>query len=149
MLLHLQHCCINSMRMIASIIKNSDSLGALASTLCVIHCLATPLLFIAQSCSLSCCESSPMWWSSLDFLFLFISFIAVVQSSKNTINNFTRKALWISWTILFLLIVNEKFLWFPLPKMIAYVSAFTLASLNIYNLKHCQCETESCCIHNG
>ena len=44
-------------------INNSDSIGALASSLCLVHCVATPFIFVVQSCAASCCASAPAWWS--------------------------------------------------------------------------------------
>ena len=37
---------------------NSDSIGALASGLCMIHCVATPFFFIASACSSSVLNTS-------------------------------------------------------------------------------------------
>ena len=36
-----------------------DSLGALVSGLCMLHCLATPIFFIASACSAACCNFAP------------------------------------------------------------------------------------------
>ena len=46
---------------------NSDIIGASASTLCTIHCLATPFIFFASTCTQSCCASAPSWWVWIDF----------------------------------------------------------------------------------
>ena len=48
----------------------SDALGAIASGLCILHCLATPFFFIASACSLSCCNNAPLWWQWMDYVFL-------------------------------------------------------------------------------
>ena len=48
------------------VLKNSDTFGALASTLCLIHCILTPLLYVL-----------PLWWKGLNLVFLLISFFAV------------------------------------------------------------------------
>jgi hypothetical protein len=32
-------------------VKSQDTIGAAASFLCMIHCVATPFIFIAQACS--------------------------------------------------------------------------------------------------
>jgi len=56
---------------------HSDIIGIWSSGLCLIHCLATPFLFIAKSCSHTCCAASPTWWGTIDFIFLVISFIAI------------------------------------------------------------------------
>ena len=72
--------------MFSSTLPKSDIVGALASGLCVVHCIATPFLFVAQSCSVSgcCSEASPTWWSSIDYLFIGITLLAVYYSGKST-----------------------------------------------------------------
>ena len=52
-------------------LKKSDTIGAISSSLCVIHCLMTPLLFTAQSLTAVHHDhhSAPVWWGNLDFLF--------------------------------------------------------------------------------
>lgn len=135
--------------MIKLILQKSDTLGALASTLCVVHCLATPLIFIAHTCSIGGCEATPTWWRNLDYIFLFISFLAVKRSTKETSKKFMKPALWFSWAILFLLVVNEKILLVIVPETVTYVAALLLAILHLYNLKFCQCETHECCVHNA
>ena len=56
-----------------------------------------------------------------------------------------KTALWFNWTVLFLLIINEKLAWTSLPETFIYVTAISLAVLHIYNLKYCQCDTDGCC----
>ena len=124
----------------------SDTLGALASALCMIHCLATPFLFIAQTCSASCCDSSPQWWQWMDYFFLVISFFAVYRSSQTTTNKLMIPALWVSWGILFTVLVNKEIQYFSLPNIVMYVIAIVLAMLHLYNLKYCQCK--KCCTNH-
>ena len=57
-----------------------DNLGATFSTLCVIHCFATPFLFITQSYMLVV----PGWWQALNYIFLALSFFAVYKTSQNS-----------------------------------------------------------------
>ena len=78
-------------------IKKSDTIGALSSGLCMIHCLATPFFFFATTCSASCCSTAPSWWQWLDYFFLIISFIAVKRSAKLTNSNLVKYSLWMSW----------------------------------------------------
>ena len=61
--------------MIAILKQKSDLIGAIASFICMIHCLATPFLFIASACSKSCCAAAPKWWVWLDFVFLSLSWL--------------------------------------------------------------------------
>lgn len=136
--------------MISKAIPKSDLLGAIASGLCAVHCLATPFLFMAQSCSVSgCSELSPSWWSSIDYVFIGITFLAVYQSGKNTHAPWLKYALYVSWGILSLLIINEKLVFWPLPGLWKYSMAFILITLHLYNLKLCKCAEESCCVANS
>ena len=130
-------------------INNSDSIGALASTLCLIHCLATPFIFVVQSCAASCCASAPAWWVFFDYLFLTISFFAILKSTKTTQSNFIKYALWSFWVLLLCLIVNESIGVLLINKNALYLVAVLLSSLHIYNLKYCQCNDNKCCINNG
>jgi hypothetical protein len=141
--LYLQLGCIK-MNMIF-IKQKSDSIGAIASTLCLIHCIATPFIFIVQSCSLTCCATAPKWWSYIDYFFIVISFFAVYRSSQTTSSNWIKPLLWLSWSVLFTIIINEKMGWFPLSEKAIYFPALTLIILHLYNKKYCQCNTNTCC----
>jgi hypothetical protein len=124
----------------------SDVLGSTASALCVAHCVATPFLFVAQSCSATaCCESGPSWWSAIDYFFIAITFFAVYFSASNTSKDWMKYALYVSWVILTFLILNEKAALIPLPEMLKYASAFALVGLHLYNRNYCQCAPQSCC----
>ena len=123
---------------------NSDTIGALASGLCIAHCIATPFFFIASACSSSCCDNSPIWWQWLDYFFLFISFFAIIQSTKSTNNEWIKFGLFISWAGLFISILNVKFGWIYLAENIKFIPGFMLVVLHVYNMRFCQC-TDDCC----
>lgn len=129
--------------------QKSDNIGAIASTLCLIHCIATPLLFIAQSCSVTCCIKSPVWWSSLDYLFLLISFFSVHQSTQNTSKNWIKPALWISFLCLFIVVINERINLFYINDNFLYIPAISLITLHLYNRKYCKCDSNKCCSNEG
>ncbi|MBT7574408.1 MAG: MerC domain-containing protein [Flavobacteriaceae bacterium] len=126
-------------------LRKPETIGAIVSTLCVVHCLLTPLLFVAQSYTATHSHEAPFWWKNLDYLFILISIIAVYESTKKSTNKLIKAGLWISWIMLFLLILNEKLVWIELDEIITYSVALTLSMLHIYNLNYCQCETENCC----
>jgi len=126
--------------------KNHDQIGILSSTLCLIHCLATPFVFVAKSCTATCCKETPLWWMFIDFLFLAISFIAVFWSSKNTTKNWIRVSLWVSWTLLLMVILNEHLTLFNLPKTAIYFPAFSLVILHFTNRYYCKCNNDDCCV---
>ena len=127
---------------------NSDLIGASASTLCTIHCLATPFIFVASACTHTCCASAPTWWIAIDYIFLIISFFAVYRSIKTTSKTWIKPTLWISWIALFSFILLEHNSSIILSDLFKYSSALSLASFHIYNMKYCQCKNDDCCVVN-
>ena len=97
-----------------------------ASGLCMIHCLATPLIFVAQACSVSCCTSGPWWWSLIDYLFLVVSYAAIHFTTKNTSSKWMPYALYGSWGLLALLMFHERFPFVNNPHAMIYVPALVL-----------------------
>lgn len=124
---------------------NSDSIGATATVLCLIHCIATPLLFIAQTNATHHNHSVPLWWKSIDFIFVAISFFAVFWSVRNTQIQWIKTAFWIAWAALTFVILNEKLELIHLAEAVIYAPALALVSLHIYNRRHCQCKDGDCC----
>ncbi|MFK7755861.1 MAG: MerC domain-containing protein [Flavobacteriales bacterium] len=129
-------------------LKKSDTFGALASGLCMVHCFITPFVFIAQTCSATCCDSAPAWWRWIDYVFLIISFFAVYSSSRNSGNNFIKKALWISWSALFIILVNLQLKLVPIPGFLKHISALSLVTFHLYNLRQSSCKSDSCLIEH-
>ena len=124
--------------------KKSDYFGILASGLCLIHCFATPFIFIVKSCSANCCAESPVWWKTIDYLFVIISFIAVTQALKGSTKKIIKAGFIISWISLLTLILNESYMMFSIFKNAVFIPAFLLILLHFYNIKTCKCE-KSCC----
>ena len=127
---------------------SSDSIGAFASGLCMLHCLATPIFFIVSACSSSCCNNAPTWWQWMDYMFLAISFFAIQNSSKSSSKEWVIPGLWISWSVLLFFIINAKLGWFYIMPNLKFLPAFGLVFLHMYNMKYCQCETKECCNSN-
>ena len=128
--------------------EKSDALGVISSALCMIHCIATPFLFLATAttCSQSCCASAPIWYQWFDYIFVFISFFAVLYSTKSSNVNWIKFALWLSWFGLLLAILNANvFQWVYLSNNIKFIPSFSLIGFHLYNLKYCQCSDKGCC----
>ena len=134
--------------MIAALKQKSDLIGAIASFTCMIHCIATPFLFIASACSKSCCSAAPTWWVWLDFIFIFISFFAVYRSTKTTSKSWMKPTLWIAWGALFIAILIEQSGWVYFSEFFKYTAALSLIGFHLYNLKYCQCKSDKCCLNN-
>ena len=117
----------------------SDLIGASVSALCLVHCVATPLLFVAQTGLMGHGETHPEWWGILDYVFLFISFLAIWWTSKTTTKSWMRIALWTSWSALLFFVLNEGLSFMPLPEEVIYLPALALIFFHLYNRKYCQC----------
>jgi len=132
-----------------SIIYKPDSIGSIASILCLIHCIATPFIFITQACTMSCCAGAPTWWQSIDYIFVVISFFAILRSTQTSSNKIIKIALWITWFLFFISIMNKAIQLFYINQNITYSAGITLALLHLYNLKYCQCDNEKCCLNHN
>ena len=122
----------------------SDAIGAIASGLCILHCLATPIFFIASACSLSCCNNTPLWWQWMDYVFLGISFFAIKYATKSSSKDWVVQGLWVAWVTLFIAILNIKMEWIHLAENIKFIPAFALVGLHTYNMRYCRCKKECC-----
>jgi len=128
------------------IIKYSDYVGASASGLCLIHCIATPILFLSQASLISIGNEMLFLWQSLNFLFLAISFIAIYYSVQNSSNLYVKILFFLNWLILSTLILIELFEILSIAEFYTYIAAISLSILHIYNLNYCRCEDDSCCV---
>lgn len=131
--------------------RRSDMLGAFASGLCLIHCIATPFIFLAHA-GVSAhghehghAHASPLWWGFIDIIFLVISFGAVFWSSRNTSKKWMPYFMIASWLGLAVVILNEKLGMVLIPEEAIYLPALSLVGLHLYNRRYCQCADEECC----
>ncbi len=125
---------------------NYDGIGIITSTLCAIHCIATPFLFLVKACSFSCCSEAPIWWTMFDYIFLMISFIAIYFITINLNVKWLNISLWTTWIILLFTILNQSFEIVSLPKYFIYIPTSLIIILHLYNLKYCKCKNDSCCV---
>ncbi|WP_408031763.1 MerC domain-containing protein [Tenacibaculum xiamenense] len=124
--------------MIRKLTIDSNNIGIISSSLCFVHCLATPFIFIAKTCTVTCCESSPIWWRLIDLLFLLISFYAVYSASKITNKIWIKIALYLTWIVLLAIILNEYLHFIPLFEEAIYFPSILLIGLHFHNKKHCK-----------
>lgn len=129
--------------------QKADSIGAISSALCLIHCIATPFIFIAQTSLSACCSATPSWWGFIDYLFLVISFFAVYHTSNATVSKWVKPSLWLSWGLLLFVIINEKVAWFSFSEYVIFIPTISLIILHLYNRKYCKCNVDKCCVHKG
>ena len=121
-----------------------DTIGIIAGSLCTIHCIATPFLFIAKACSAACCADAPVWWVMIDYLFLFISFFAIFFINKSLSIKWLKASFWGSWTLLLFSILDHSFGIYYLPNNFIYLPSFLIIVLHVYNIKFCNCKNVTC-----
>jgi len=128
--------------------NKSDIVGAFASSLCLLHCVATPFLFIAGAGAVGHHHhhhgDTPLWWSAIDIIFIVISFFAIYFSVKTSTKNWIKYALVANWIFLTFIILNEKFEILHLAEAWVYLPALSLVALHLYNRKYCQCKDGQC-----
>ena len=125
--------------------QRSDWIGIFASGLCLLHCVATPFLFVAHAAMGPHGSSHPVWWGLLDILFLILSFLAVYWSARTTSRQWIAYGFWIFWGVLALIVLNEKLGVAHLPEAMIYLPALGLVVLHAYNRLYCQCKGDHCC----
>ena len=131
-----------------SILYKPDSIGSMASMLCLVHCLAAPFIFITQACTMSCCPGAPTWWQAIDYIFIVISFFAILKSTQTSSNKVVKIALWTTWFLFCISIINKTIGLLYIHQNFTYATGIMLAALHLYNLKYCQCENKECCTNN-
>ncbi|SHG68797.1 MerC domain-containing protein [Flagellimonas flava] len=125
--------------------SKSDVVGAIASILCFLHCLAAPFLFVVQAGLVAGEGSHPWWWGTLDMGFLAISLLAVYWSAKKTTKGWVKVGFWGLWGVLALIILNEKMGIVHLMEQVIYLPTLGLVFLHFYNRQYCHCKDENCC----
>lgn len=117
----------------ALIRQKADYVGITGSVLCIIHCLATPM--VVMSSTLFNHDTIRVGFLSLDYLFIGINIVAVWSASRHT-SLVIGIALW-SFLALFaagLLLedVHEGF------EYVAYAASLGLVVTHIANIRYCR-----------
>ena len=120
--------------MIHKITYKEYLIGASASFLCLVHCLATPFVFLIKSSAAVCCSETPTWWQAMDYIFLVVAFFAVVHVTNNhRSKEWMKFSLVVSWLALLLVTLNSTYFLFHITNEIAYIPAISLVCLHLYN----------------
>ncbi len=109
-----------------------DWAGIISASLCVVHCLLTPLLLLLAA--------SFSWWSGLSYFFLSISFYAAFETSRAQTSRSILVLIWGGFVLLTLSIILEDA--FPVLHKFSYPASLLLVIGHILNLRHCKkCRT--------
>ncbi|MBH83795.1 MAG: hypothetical protein CMP70_03885 [Flavobacteriales bacterium] len=121
-----------------------DKIGIISSSLCMIHCIGTPFIFIAKACTTTCCSNAPTWWIMIDYLFLIISFVAIYFTTYEETISWLKISFWTTWIFLLLATLEHSFSLSIFPNYFIYFPASLIIILHFYNLNFNVCKNENC-----
>ena len=111
---------------------SSDKIGIAASILCLIHCLAIPIIFTLSADTLYLVQHElPI----IDYLFAIIALVAAVLSAKKTHNKKVKIAFATGWTFF---IVGVLFHHNPSLFYLLHIGSLILIVTHIKNIKSCR-----------
>jgi hypothetical protein len=109
-------------------INKADLIGILSSSICLVDCLATPLLIAFGAGFITS--------SFFKYLFLIISFVSIFKATENITSKKISLLLWISfWGFLFSTLFQEEYEWLHYS---GYLFAILIIIGHILNIKHCR-----------
>jgi hypothetical protein len=109
-------------------INKADLIGILSSSICLVHCVATPLLIAFGAGFIT----NPFF----KYLFLIISFVSIFKATENITSKKISLLLWISfWGFLFSTLFQEEYEWLHYS---GYLFAILIIIGHILNIKHCR-----------
>ena len=109
--------------------SKADMVGIFASSICIVHCVLTPVVAIIFS------EVIKEKYELLNYIFLFISLISVVMSIKSTKHLLIRGFLIYFWIQLSLgLLFEDRNIIF---NILMYFAAIGLIATHVINIRYC------------
>ncbi|RYF73868.1 MAG: MerC domain-containing protein [Cytophagaceae bacterium] len=112
--------------------KKADYIGITGSVLCLIHCLAAPVLVMTSNLFRN--DTLRAGFLSLDYVFIAVNIVAVYFAARNHTSSAIRTALW-SFLFLFavgLLLEDVS----PVFEYLAYAASTGLVISHLFNLRH-------------
>ncbi|MBY0243885.1 MAG: MerC domain-containing protein [Sphingobacteriaceae bacterium] len=115
-------------------INKADLIGILSSSICLVHCLATPLLIAFGAEFIT----NPFF----KYLFLILSFASIFKATEKVTNIKNATLLWVSfWGFLFSTLFQETYEWLHYS---GYLFAILIIIGHILNIKYCrECLTQN------
>ena len=107
----------------------SDLLGIISSSLCLIHCLAGPILVL-----LGYSFIEPDHWPIWDILFLGISVWAVYFATRGHAPRHVKLGLWFSVLLLSVSIIFSHD--YPFFSVLSWIAAASLVLFHVLNIRH-------------
>ncbi len=110
-----------------------DFIGVGASSICLVHCLATPLLISLGATFIA--------GPAITYLFIIVSFFAIFKATEDTRSIRIALFLWVSfWGFLFSALFHDEYHWL---RYAMYLFSVLIIVGHILNMRHCRfCEKE-------
>ncbi len=111
--------------------KKADYIGITGSVLCLVHCLAAPVLVMTSNLLRN--DTLRAGFMSLDYVFIVINIIAVYFAARQHTSSAIRTALW-SFLFIFavgLLLEDVS----PVFEYVAYIASMGLVVSHLLNLR--------------
>ena len=105
-----------------------DWVGIASASLCVVHCLLTPLLLTLAT--------TYEWWPGLSYLFLFVSFYAALETSWHSTGSPWLWLIWGSFVALATAVIFEDR--YPALELLSYLASVGLVVGHILNIRYCR-----------
>lgn len=119
-----------------------DYLGIFGSGLCLLHCLATPVLIFTRPYfqeKVSNGVENHYW----DYLFLLVCFVAVFSTTLHLESKKIATSFWLFFVPFAISILFEED--FKYLDFVGYGSSIGLIVTHLINIKHCKkCQTKNC-----
>lgn len=114
--------------------NKADYIGITGSLLCLVHCLATPVLLMTTNFLKD--ELVRSSFLSLDYLFIGINIIAVYYATRHTPSNLIRVSLW-GFLVLFSITIALEDV-NPIFEYAGYLASIGLVTTHLFNIRTCR-----------
>ncbi len=114
-----------------------DYLGIASSGICLVHCLATPILMLVQAyykTDLSVSDQEGLRY--LDYLFVAICFVAVYYTTQDVISSPISTVFWLFFGAFAISILFEDD--FQYLNFVGYFSSVALIITHLINIRNCK-----------
>lgn len=114
--------------------NKADYVGITGSILCLVHCLATPVLLMTSTVLKD--ELVRTGFLSLDYVFIGINIVAVYFATRHNASHTIRTSLW-GFLMLFAIaiLLEDKN---PVFEYISYLASLGLVASHLINIRYCR-----------
>ncbi|WP_044172236.1 MerC domain-containing protein [Flectobacillus major] len=115
-----------------------DYLGIFSSAICLVHCLATPIIMFLKAyyqysqTQVALDEAHDCW----DYVFVLLCFIAVFSTTRSCVSIRIVRAFWLAFLAFAVAIIFEDDL--PFLQYVGYIASLALIVIHFFNIRFCK-----------